>query len=117
LRDHPEFDTKVAIVVRDDLAAWPAECDRVLMTGIVAVAGAEAIGEEHIDGDGCRYLPLPVQPVLVFEAPGGKLRTMHERAARREVPVAIYTADMFATATPPSRRVGRPRPSPLLRGL
>lgn len=93
-----QFDTKVAIVVRDDLAAWQRlNVTAFLMSGLVAAAGAEAIGEDYVDGDGARYLPLLVQPVLVFETAADKLRTLRERAARREVPVAIYTADMFAT--------------------
>jgi hypothetical protein len=100
-----EFDTKVAIVVRDDLAAWQRlNVTAFLMSGIVARAGPEAIGEDYVDADGARYLPLLIQPVLVFEAPGAKLRTLHERAARREVTVAIYTADMFATGNDADNR-------------
>ena len=38
-----------------------------------------------------------VQPVLVFEAPGPRLRTVYERAATRELRFAIYTADLFET--------------------
>ena len=38
-----------------------------------------------------------VQPVLVFEATGAKLRTVYERAVTRELRFAIYTADLFAT--------------------
>jgi hypothetical protein len=100
-----EFDTKVAIVVRDDLAAWQRlNVTAFLMSGIVARAGPEAIGEDYVDADGARYLPLLIQPVLVFEAPGAKLRTLHERAARRDVTVAIYTADMFATGNDADNR-------------
>jgi hypothetical protein len=100
-----QFDTKVAIVVRDDLAAWQRlNVTAFLMSGLVAAAGAEAIGEEYVDGDGARYLPLLVQPVLVFETAGDKLRTLRERAARREVPVAIYTADMFTTGNDADNR-------------
>ena len=100
-----EFDTKVAIVVRDDLAAWQRlNVTAFLMSGIVARAGPVAIGEEYVDADGARYLPLLVQPVLVFEAPGTKLRTLHERAVRRAVPVAIYTADMFVTGNDADNR-------------
>ena len=54
--------------------------------------------------DGVRYLPLLVQPVLVFETAAQKLHTLRERAARREVPVAIYTADMFATGNDTDNR-------------
>jgi hypothetical protein len=100
-----EFDTKVAIVVRDDLAVWQRlNVTAFLMSGLVASAGAAAIGEEYVDGDGVRYLPLLVQPVLVFETVCEKLRTLRERAARREVPVAIYTADMFVTGNDADNR-------------
>jgi hypothetical protein len=100
-----EFDTKVAIVVRDDLAAWQRlNVTAFLMSGLVASAGAAAIGGGYVDGDGTRYLPLLVQPVLVFETGAGKLHTLRERAARREVTVAIYTADMFSTGNDTDNR-------------
>ena len=100
-----EFDTKVAIVVRDDLAAWQRlNVTAFLVSGLVASAGAALTGEDYVDGDGARYLPLLVQPVLVFEAPGAKLQTLRERAQRRQVPIAIYTADMFATGNDSDNR-------------
>lgn len=93
-----DFDTKLAIVVRDDLAAWQRlNVCAFLTSGVIAAAGPAAIGEDYLDGDGNRYLPLLVQPVLVFEAGAAKLATVRERAARRGVPIALYTADMFAT--------------------
>jgi Protein of unknown function (DUF2000) len=40
-----DFDTKVAVVVRDDLATWQAlNVTAFLMSGITAHAGAAAIG-------------------------------------------------------------------------
>jgi hypothetical protein len=75
-----------------------------LMSGITAQAGAAAIGEPYRDGDGREYLPLLVQPVLVFAADRSKLHTARERAHRREVPLALYTADMFATGDDAANR-------------
>src|ERR1700733_9412183 len=93
-----QFDTKVAVVVRDDLASWQRlNVCAFLMSGVVAAADPGAIGADYVDADGNRYLPLLVQPVLVFESSGAKLATVRERAARREVPIALYTADMFTT--------------------
>jgi hypothetical protein len=93
-----DFDTKVAVVVRDDLAAWQRlNVCAFLISGVSAAAGSEAIGDDYLDADGNRYLPLLVQPVLVFEASAEKLRTLRERAARREVSIAIYTNEMFST--------------------
>jgi hypothetical protein len=100
-----QFDTKIAVVVRDDLAAWQRlNVTAFLISGLVSRAGPDAIGEKYVDADGARYLPLLVQPVLIFEAGGDRLRTLRERAARREVPAAIYTADMFATGNDADNR-------------
>jgi hypothetical protein len=100
-----QFDTKVAVAVRDDLEAWQRlNVTAFLMSAITAHAGPAAIGEDYLDGDGRRYLPMLVQPVLVFEASAEKLRTVHERAARREVTLAIYTREMFATGNDEDNR-------------
>jgi hypothetical protein len=100
-----DFDTKVAVVVRDDLATWQRlNVTAFLMCGVAAQAGAEAIGEPYRDADGREYLPLLVQPVLVFAADRSKLHLVRERAERREVPVALYTADMFETGTDADNR-------------
>lgn len=93
-----DFETKVAVVVREDLAVWQRlNVTAFLISGVVAAAGPEAIGEDYLDADENRYLPLLVQPVLVLEAGAAKLRTVRERAARRAVPIALYTNEMFAT--------------------
>jgi hypothetical protein len=93
-----DFDTKVAVIVRDDLAGWQRlNVCAFLISGVSAAAGPEAIGEVYLDGDGNRYLPLLVQPVLVFESTAEKLSIVRERASRREVPIALYTMEMFST--------------------
>jgi hypothetical protein len=93
-----DFDTKVAVVVRDDLAVWQKlNVTAFLISGVVAGAGERVVGEDYRDADGARYLPLLVQPVLVYAAGGEKLQTVRRRAADRNVPVAVYTTEMFAT--------------------
>ncbi len=93
-----DFQTKTAVAVREDLAAWQRlNVCAFLISGVIAAAGPEAIGEDYLDADGNRYLPLLVQPVLVFEGSAGKLATVRERALRREVPLALYTLEMFST--------------------
>ena len=93
-----DFDTKVAVVVRDDLAAWQRlNVCAFLMSGVVCGAEERVVGPDYEDASGRRYLPMLVQPVLVFEAGAGKLRTVYERAVTRELRFAIYTADLFAT--------------------
>jgi hypothetical protein len=93
-----DFDTKVAVVVRDDLAVWQKlNVTAFLISGVVAGAGERVVGEDYLDADGARYLPLLVQPVLVYAAGGEKLQTVRRRAGDRNVPVAVYTLEMFAT--------------------
>lgn len=91
-----DFDTKVAVVVRADLAAWQRlNVTAFLISGIMA-GGAE-IGPEYEDASGATYLPMLVQPVVVYEASADKLRTVFERARIRELRFAIYTAELFST--------------------
>jgi hypothetical protein len=100
-----DFDTKVAVVVRDDLELWQRlNVTAFLISGITARAGAQAIGEPYRDADDREYLPLLVQPILVLAATGPKLQTVRERAERRGVELALYTADMFLTGNDDDNR-------------
>jgi hypothetical protein len=100
-----QFDTKAAVVVRDDLATWERlNVTAFLMSGVTAQAGTSAIGEDYLDADDRRYLPLLVQPVLVFEASAAKLTTVRDRAERRGVTIAIYTREMFSTGNDEDNR-------------
>lgn len=100
-----QFETKVAVVVRDDLVTWQRlNVTAFLMAGITAQAGPPAIGQPYEDADQRKYLPLLVQPVLVFEAAKDKLKTVRERAERRGVAIAIYTREMFATGNDEDNR-------------
>jgi len=93
-----DFPTKAAVVVRDDLAVWQRlNVTGFLVSGIVGGAGERVVGEDYVDADGTRYLPMLVQPLLVLEASAEKPRTVRRRAADRGVPIAIYTAELFAT--------------------
>lgn len=93
-----DFETKVAVVIRDDLADWQKlNVTAFLISGVLAAASERLVGEDYVDADGARYLPMLVQPVLVFAAGREKLQTVRRRAADREVPIAIYTAELFAT--------------------
>jgi hypothetical protein len=93
-----DFPTKAAVVVRDDLAVWQRlNVTGFLVSGLVGGAGERVVGEDYVDADGARYLPMLVQPLLVLEASGEKLRTVRRRAGERGVPIAIYTTELFAT--------------------
>jgi hypothetical protein len=100
-----DFPTKAAVVVRDDLAPWQRlNVTAFLVSGIIGAAEPEAIGEAYEDADGVTYLPLLVQPLLVFEASESHLRRARDRAASRGVPLAIYTMEMFSTGNDAENR-------------
>ena len=55
------------------------------------------VGEPYRDASGNEYLPMLVQPVLVYQADAGALRRAFARARDRDVTLAVYTADLFET--------------------
>jgi hypothetical protein len=92
------FDTKIAIVLDEQLAVWQkANVTAFLISGI-AGTDPELVGEPYIDGSGNRYLPMCRQPILVYAADRPGLRRAYERAMARDVErLAIFTHDLFAT--------------------
>jgi hypothetical protein len=92
-----EFDTKIAVVLRDDLAVWQKTNVTAFLVSGIAGTVPGVVGEPYRDASGNEYLPMFVQPVLVYVADGEALRRAYERAMSRGVTPAIYTADLFAT--------------------
>ena len=93
----PPFASKAVVVVRDDLVSWQRlNVTAFLVSGLTA-AHPELVGAPYEDADGTRYLRLLGVPVVVLEASGETLRTARGRAVGRQLPVAVYTRDMFAT--------------------
>ena len=91
------FDTKVAVVLRDDLLAWQGlNVTAFLMSGI-ATSEPGLIGEPYEDADGRTYLPMLRQPVVVLSADATLLRTAHAKALERDIPLAVYTRELFTT--------------------
>jgi hypothetical protein len=91
------FDTKIAIVVRDDLAAWQKLNVTAFLASAVAGGHPEVIGERYQDGSGTDYLPMFRQPVLVYAATSAELTAVHGRALARQLDVAVYIEEMFKT--------------------
>ena len=91
------FETKLAVVVRDDLAAWQKlNVTAFLVSGFAATVPG-ITGEPYRDGSGEGYQPMFVQPVLVFGADAPGLRRAFERSRERGLVPAVYTAELFAT--------------------
>jgi hypothetical protein len=96
--DEPiRFDTKIAVLLRDDLAVWQRLNVTAFLVSGIAATHPEVVGEPYEDGDGIGYRPMFRQPVLVFEGSKEFMATAHDRALRREIEHAVFTQDLFAT--------------------
>ncbi|MFF3260173.1 MULTISPECIES: DUF2000 domain-containing protein [unclassified Streptomyces] len=91
------FDTKIAVLLRDDLLTWQRLNVTAFLVSGLGTAVPELVGEPYADADGTPYLPMFRQPVLVLE--GGKevLTAAHTRAISRGVPLSVFTSDLFST--------------------
>ena len=98
-----KFDTKIAVVVDEELPVWQKL--NVTAFTISGIAGTQDVmGENYIDGSDVVYLPMIKQPILIFSANRAQIRTVYERAVRRELPLAIYTEELFSTGNDDDNR-------------
>jgi hypothetical protein len=92
-----QFETKIAVVLRDDLAGWQATNVTAFLVSGIAATVPGVVGEPYADASGNEYLPMFVQPVLIYQADAAGLRRAYDRAMSRGVTPAIYTHELFAT--------------------
>lgn len=80
------FETKIAIIVREDLATWQKlNVTAFLMSGVVG-AYPEIIGQAYRDADNNAYHSLCIQPIIVLAADRETIAVIHKRALDRRVP-------------------------------
>jgi hypothetical protein len=91
------FDTKFAIVLRDDLAVWQKLNVTAFLTSGIVAQFPEIIGDPYRDRAGNIYNPLSIQPVIVLSADGSMLNAIHRRALERGVTTSAYIEEMFST--------------------
>lgn len=91
------FDTKIAVLLREDLQSWQRLNVSAFLASGIAAADPSVVGEPYEDADGTRYLPMFRQPVLVFEGSKEVLTAAHARALRRGISLTVFTSDLFAT--------------------
>ncbi|WP_312417154.1 DUF2000 family protein [Shinella sp.] len=91
------FDTKFAVVLREDLEVWQKlNVTAFLSSGIIGHK-PELIGEAYRDAAGHVYNALSVQPIIVLSADGATLSKIHARALERAVSASVYIKEMFST--------------------
>jgi len=90
------FDTKLVVVIRDDLATWQKlNVTAFLMSGIGGTQ--DILGEPYADGSGITYLPMARQPIMIYSASGEALKELLNKALTKEVQMTIYTEEIFKT--------------------
>ncbi|MFD5205254.1 DUF2000 family protein [Streptomyces sp. NPDC058375] len=91
------FDTKVALLLRDDLETWQRLNVTAFLISGLGTAVPEVIGEPYEDADSTAYLPMIRQPVLVFAGSKETMTAAHAKALSRSLTTAVFTSDLFGT--------------------
>ena len=91
------FDTKIAIVLRNDLASWQALNVTAFLTSGIVAQSPEVIGEPYRDRAGNIYNPLSIQPVIVLAADQATISNIHRRSLERDIRTCLYIEEMFST--------------------
>jgi len=99
------FDTKVAIVLLEDLPVWQKVNAAAFLVSGIAGSTPQLVGEAYVDGSGNRYLPMLRQPILIYAADSAGIRRAYERAMTRGVEeLSIFTRELFSTPNDPANR-------------
>jgi hypothetical protein len=114
------FDTKVALLVLEDLLLWQKlNVTAFLATGIVAGA-PEALGEPYEDAAGRFHARLLGQPMLIFASGSERLLRAYRIAIEKGLYRAVYVRAMFSTGHDAANRAAfkaEPVEAPDLVGL
>lgn len=91
-----KFDTKLAIILRDDLESWQElNVTAFLMSGI---AGTQpVVGQPYVDKSGVEYLPMSRQPIMIHTADKESLKALLTKALTKDVVLTIFTEEIFKT--------------------
>ena len=98
------YETKTALVLRRDLAAWQLANIAAFLAGGLAGTHGHLMGEPYRDAAGRAYTALIREPVFVFGATLEELRRTHQRALSRELVPALYIEPMFTTTNDADNR-------------
>ncbi len=91
------FDTKIAIIVREDLMSWQKLNVTAFLSGGLVGQNPDLLGERYQDGSGQSYNSLIIQPIIVLTTDANGMAKIHNRAISRGVDMGIYVEEMFVT--------------------
>lgn len=91
-----EFDTKIKIILRNDLEAWQElNITAFLMSGIAGTQNI--IGQPYVDASGTEYLPMSQQPIMIYSASSEEMKAILSKALEKDVVISIFTEELFKT--------------------
>lgn len=114
------FDTKVAVLVHEDLAVWQKLNVAAFVATGIASEVPEALGEPYRDAAGRRHARLLGQPILIYAASTEVLRRAWHQGIQRELKRSAYVRAMFETGHDAANRAAfsaEPADAPDLVGL
>nr|UWI48480.1 DUF2000 domain-containing protein [Clostridioides difficile] len=91
-----EFDTKIKIVLRNDLEMWQElNITAFLMSGIAGTQNI--IGQPYIDKDNIHYLPMSQQSIMIHTASSEQMKELLKKALTKDIVISIFTEELFET--------------------
>jgi hypothetical protein len=114
------FDTKVAILVHEDLALWQKLNVTAFVATGIASAVPEALGEPYQDSAGRFHARLLGQPILIYAASTDVLQRAWHQCVQRDLKRSAYVRAMFETGHDAANRAvfrAEPVDAPDLVGL
>jgi hypothetical protein len=98
------FDTKIAIILLDGLESWQKLNVTAFIASAIVGQNREIIGENYQDASGNLYMPMIIQPMMIYQANAEDIRRVYQRAFEREVKLAIFTRELFSTGNDTDNR-------------
>ena len=88
------FDTKIAVVVREDLAVWQKlNVTAFLMSGITGQYPG-ILADSYFDAEGRRFNSLCKRPIICMVTDANTLRLIHLRAIERNIQTSAHRGDV-----------------------
>jgi len=93
-------ETKIAIVLLDDLKTWQKLNVTAFLASAIAIEFPQLHGAKLVTADEHAFLPFLKQPMLIYRADASdQLQRAFNRARERDLAIGIYTRPLFDTAT------------------
>ena len=91
------FDTKVVVIVHEDLAVWQKLNVTAFVASGIASSVPEAMGEPYQDSAGRLHARLLGQPILIYAASTEVLQRAWHQCVQRDLKRSVYVRAMFET--------------------